>query len=160
VLFGCAPNGRQCDATSGTCVVCVAPTPAPTPVPPIETDCKANVDCGGTGRGRCFGGVCRCEPGFAGKLCEIEVCDDVVHCNAARGGGQCVDGACQCNLGFALPSCAKFEGCNAFPCANGGLCVVSVNNELNCRSLTHYIFKRDWMCVIVRQVSPAHNVNR
>lgn len=57
--------------------------------------------------GACDGGVCECEPGWAGAQCEVDVEDDVDHCAAAP----CVNGACVDEVdGFTCQCWPGWEG--------------------------------------------------
>lgn len=69
--------------------------------------------------------MCRCQPGFKGPHCEINV-DDCAS-NPCRNAGTCVDSindyTCRCTLGFTGKDCgARSDACSLVPCKNGGTC--------------------------------------
>ncbi|CDW52690.1 neurogenic locus notch protein 2 [Trichuris trichiura] len=73
---------------------------------------------------------CVCPPGFAGKLCEVNIDDcDNAHC---ENGGTCVDEVadyhCNCLPGWAGKRCElNIDECLSQPCLNGGVCVDKVD---------------------------------
>uniref|UniRef100_A0A8C6NH18 Delta-like protein n=1 Tax=Nothobranchius furzeri TaxID=105023 RepID=A0A8C6NH18_NOTFU len=69
--------------------------------------------------------TCRCQQGFTGDRCEINV-DDCAS-NPCRNAGTCVDGinsfTCTCTLGFSSKDCSvRSTPCKSFQCNNGGSC--------------------------------------
>lgn len=56
------------------------------------------VDCGGNGV--CFGGVCRCEEGWTGTVCDQKACHPLCSKN-----GVCKEGKCECDQGWTGEHC-------------------------------------------------------
>lgn len=66
-------------------------------------------------------GLCECESGWTGELCEHRICPD--DCNSASGAGSCdvATGTCICNAGYGGDRCQA--DCTENPCQNEGVCV-------------------------------------
>ena len=87
---------------------------------------------------------CRCQPGYNGRNCEINI-DDCAD-NPCENGGQCIDMVarykCQCPRGFYGPRCqSDVNECASDPCLNGGVCENGFN-EYICKCKDGYEGKR------------------
>ena len=56
------------------------------------------VDCGS--HGVCYGGVCRCEEGWTGTVCDQKACHPLCSKN-----GVCKEGKCECDQGWTGEHC-------------------------------------------------------
>ncbi|XP_072285600.1 protein crumbs homolog 1-like isoform X2 [Pyxicephalus adspersus] len=75
------------------------------------------------------GYVCRCQPGFTGKNCSINI--DECTSSPCQNGGMCIDlingYECQCALGYTGVLCAvNIDECENNPCQNGATCLDGV----------------------------------
>jgi hypothetical protein len=88
--------------------------------------------------GTCDYGICKCQSGFSGSRCEIDLCTGVacplghrcqlgqcvmdlcyrVYC---RNDGSCSEGRCTCANGFSGSLC-ETDPCSQIKCENGGIC--------------------------------------
>lgn len=59
---------------------------------------QCEVDCGS--HGICYSGVCRCEEGWTGTLCEQKACHPLCSKN-----GVCKEGKCECDQGWTGEHC-------------------------------------------------------
>ena len=80
-------------------------------------------------------GVCRCQPGFYGQLCELTPCSE----NLCENGAHCqIEGnsyLCNCPAGFSGLYCEKTP-CSDNPCENAGECLVDGDSyKCNCPGL-------------------------
>ncbi|XP_042333974.1 protein crumbs homolog 2 [Sceloporus undulatus] len=71
------------------------------------------------------GFICRCQPGFDGETCSINV-DECIS-QPCQNGGSCVDLVnsyeCHCLPGYSGVECATdIDECEGHPCENGGAC--------------------------------------
>jgi len=84
------------------------------------------------GRGWCKVGICVCEEGFFGELCQHEYCPgtecshqhgttEVADCAYCSGRGSCVNGACRCDPFYAGAACDVFFCFD--DCSDNGVCV-------------------------------------
>lgn len=69
--------------------------------------------------------LCRCQPGFTGANCQVNV-DDCAS-SPCQNAGTCQDGVndytCSCTLGYTGKNCSvRSDACGARPCQNGGTC--------------------------------------
>lgn len=87
-------NGSE---PSGKAIGCVCPEGTSGP------DCKSVCQSGCNGNGRCIGGVCACDEGFAGEGCQWKKCP--YDCND---NGYCRDGVCMCKEGYNGDDCGMF----------------------------------------------------
>ena len=71
------------------------------------------LDCGP--HGSCVTGACVCHPGWAGALCDVQLCHP--RCEEH---GQCVNGSCICQQGWNGRHCS-LEGCGQ-GCGGHGSC--------------------------------------
>uniref|UniRef100_H3CII2 Teneurin transmembrane protein 3 n=1 Tax=Tetraodon nigroviridis TaxID=99883 RepID=H3CII2_TETNG len=88
---------------------------------------QCEVDCGS--HGICYSGVCRCEEGWTGTLCEQKACHPLCSKN-----GVCKEGKCECDQGWTgehcniahSPDIRVKEGCPGF-CNNNGRCTLEAS---------------------------------
>ncbi|XP_048369306.1 protein crumbs homolog 2 isoform X1 [Sphaerodactylus townsendi] len=71
------------------------------------------------------GFICRCQPGFAGGICTVNI--DECESQPCQNGGSCMDLVnsyrCQCVPGYSGVDCAiEINECEDHPCENGGAC--------------------------------------
>lgn len=69
--------------------------------------------------------LCRCQAGFTGANCQINI-DDCAS-TPCQNAGTCQDGVndytCSCTLGYTGKNCSvRSDACGARPCQNGGTC--------------------------------------
>lgn len=69
--------------------------------------------------------LCRCQPGFTGANCQVNI-DDCAS-SPCENAGTCQDGVndytCSCTLGYTGKNCSvRSDACGARPCQNGGTC--------------------------------------
>jgi len=103
----------------------------------VQSECKRL--CGVDGTGNCVGSAdgyfCRCNDGFKGTNCEINI--NECQSGPCRSGGTCVDGinsfSCRCVPGWQGTLCEiNINECQSGPCQNGGTCVDGINS-FSCR---------------------------
>ncbi|MEQ2175031.1 hypothetical protein GOODEAATRI_013993 [Goodea atripinnis] len=68
----------------------------------------------------CYGGVCRCEEGWTGTVCDQKACHPLCSKN-----GVCKDGKCECDQGWTGEHC-NIEGCPGL-CNNNGRCTLEAS---------------------------------
>ncbi|XP_036385762.1 protein crumbs homolog 2a [Megalops cyprinoides] len=71
------------------------------------------------------GYLCRCQPGYTGETCSVEI--DECESSPCQNGGGCEDKingyTCSCLLGFTGVDCeVNIDECESQPCHNGGVC--------------------------------------
>lgn len=69
--------------------------------------------------------LCRCQAGFTGPNCQVNV--DNCASSPCQNAGTCQDGVndytCSCTLGYTGKNCSiRSDACGAHPCQNGGTC--------------------------------------
>lgn len=69
--------------------------------------------------------LCRCQAGFTGANCQVNI-DDCAS-SPCQNAGTCQDGVndytCSCTLGYTGKNCSvRSDACGAHPCQNGGTC--------------------------------------
>ncbi|XP_060527208.1 protein crumbs [Cylas formicarius] len=134
---GFCPPYSDCVADTTLGPRCVCKPEYPGDFPNCNTLCANNPCKNGGSCGTVNGNLnCTCPPGFAGRLCQINVNECVS--NPCLNGGVCVDKvdsfACNCTEQWMGPICEKpYDVCGLGPCQNGGDCVSAPN-------------KRDFVC--------------
>jgi len=120
----CSNNGK-CDETTGKCM-CL---PGYTGEACEQLDCVPK-DCNGHGtcvRNETKVPFCRCEKGWIGPKCDVELCP-----RDCSGRGLCVKGKCYCNAGFRGDNCEEGPVCEAPGCGPHGKCIAISDGRVGC----------------------------
>ena len=80
---------------------------------------------------------CKCQPGFTGKNCEININECKTNKVVCKNGGRCQDLVnaykCQCKPGFTGKNCEiKINKCQFVQCRNGGSCKNLSDGKFKC----------------------------
>jgi hypothetical protein len=88
----------------------------------LRIDCVCTDGAEGCGaHGSCVNGLCKCDDGYGGGLCETESdpCSGV-NCGAQ---GSCQEGVCLCDAGWEGDRCQTQNDCYGVECGSHGQCV-------------------------------------
>ncbi|CEM24098.1 unnamed protein product [Vitrella brassicaformis CCMP3155] len=84
----------------------------------LRTNPEKSCDDDCNGHGKCRDGVCDCDPGYSGHLCEHACPNECSH------NGDCVEGACLCFAGWKGIDCSTSFCCSGHgTCDDPGTCV-------------------------------------
>jgi hypothetical protein len=93
--------------------------------------CAAGADgCGA--HGACVNGLCKCDEGYGGAMCEtiVDACKIPVKVDCGAH-GSCVDGSCVCESGaYSGDRCQNVDQCFGVECGSHGDCV---NGSCECK---------------------------
>ena len=94
--------------------------------------CTDGADVGCGAHSSCVGGLCKCDEGYGGGMCEtiIDHCKFPVEVSCGAH-GSCIDGSCVCeSAAYSGNRCQYFDTCYGVQCGAHGDCV---NGNCDCK---------------------------
>ena len=94
----------------------------------LRISCVCTADGAGSGcgaHGSCVNGLCKCDEGYCGGMCEtiIDHCKFPAEVNCGAH-GSCIDGSCVCeSAAYSGNRCQDFDACYGVHCGAHGDCV-------------------------------------